>query len=113
MEKYLERIESLKNSRSADELRLTAKKYGLILSEKEAENVFSRLKRTYQLKTAIAFCNRCFLPIVFFVFLFVSKYFFFFLLFFLRLFFFFRHFRPIRLHGVKGRQFFVRFINAH
>ena len=48
MEKYLERIESLKNSRSADELRLTAKKYGLILSEKEAENVFSRLKRTYQ-----------------------------------------------------------------
>lgn len=48
MEKYLERIESLKNSRSADELRLNAKKYGLILSEKEAENVFSRLKRTYQ-----------------------------------------------------------------
>ena len=35
MEKYLERIESLKNSRSADELRLNAKKYGLILSEKE------------------------------------------------------------------------------
>ena len=48
MEKYLERIEALKNSRSADELRLTAKKYGLILSEKEAEKVLSRLKRTYQ-----------------------------------------------------------------
>ena len=48
MEKYLERIEVLKNSRSAEELRMTAKKYGLTLSEKEAEQVFSRLKRTYQ-----------------------------------------------------------------
>lgn len=48
MEKYLERIEALKNSRSADELRLTAKKYGLTLSKEEAEKVFSRLKRTYQ-----------------------------------------------------------------
>lgn len=47
MEEYLKRIKMLKNARSAEELRLTAEKYGILLSKEEAQTVFLRLKRAY------------------------------------------------------------------